>query len=313
MDVGGARIVRRDPRWRSLVVVAPHGLTILFRSRVAPLERALRIRMRSESSSRALTDPMTMHNDLDPGLAPGVCRPIAPGVSVERRSFLGLAAAALLLARRTGAGTHGATLPDDLELDYEAFLALAVPVARELVADTSRLGEDRYLHTLAALAVRLVDVPIPELRKKGEGYDGPHTWIGANDGGDDDPFVVLHWKMEPGSEIGLHAHTFGNVVTLGLEGVARIRNFEMVGERDFETKSAFRVRRSAEQLLTPGTINLVPLSHGYCHGFVAGREGARGLDITTRIRPKRTAPLLDVADEPADEQGWEYEARWRFE
>lgn len=253
-----------------------------------------------------------MH-DLDTPLAPGSSRSIAPGVHVERRSFLGLAAASLLLARRTGVGTHAGVLPDDLELDYEAFRALAVPVARELMADTSRLGEDRYLHTLAALAVRLVDVPVPELRRKGDGYEGPRTWIGANDGGEEDPFVVLHWKMEPGSEIGLHAHTYGNVVTLGLEGATRIRNFEMVGERDFEKREVFRMRRCAEQVLTPGAINLVPLAHGYCHGFVAGPQGARGLDITTRILPKRTAPLLEISGEPLDELGCEFEARWRFE
>lgn len=253
-----------------------------------------------------------MH-DLDTPLAPGASRSIAPGVHVERRSFLALAAASLLLARRTGASTHAGALPDDLELDYEAFLALAVPVARELVADTSRAGEDRYLHTLAALSVRLVDVPIPELRRKAMGYEGPGTWIGANDGGEDDPFVVLHWKMEPGSEVGLHAHTYGNVVTLGLEGTARIRNYEVVGEPDFETKGSFRVQRTTEQVLRAREINLVPLAHGYCHGFVAGREGARGLDITTRIKPKRTAPSLEVADEPLNELGTEYEARWRFD
>ena len=239
---------------------------------------------------------------------------MTPHVPIERRGFLATAtatAAASLLFARRGAAVQDAAEPppeEDLSLDFERFLALANPLARELVRDTTRLGEDRYLHCLAALAARLSDVPVPEMNRKGTG--GPYTYIGANEGGD--PFTVLHWRMEPGSVIGHHAHTYGNVVTLGLEGLARIQNFEMLGERDFETRDTFRVRKCVEQALVPGEINLVPLSHRYCHGFVAGPEGARGLDITTRIRPKRAAPLLEVLGGPLDDLGCVFEARWRF-
>ncbi len=242
----------------------------------------------------------------------------------RRRGFLATAAAVIALARHrsasgqdpmTAAGADdspaGPADADELRLDYEQFLALANPVARELVRDTSPLGEERYLHTIAALAARLKDVPEPDEMRLTNPDGGPRKFIGANDGGD--PFTVLHWRIEPGAVIGLHAHTYGNVVTLGLAGAARIQNFEMVGETDFDAGGTFRVRRCVEQLLAPGDINLVPISHRYCHGFVAGPEGARGLDITTRILPKRKAPVLEILGGPVDALGCIFEARWRAE
>lgn len=201
------------------------------------------------------------------------------------------------------------TLPADAHLSYEEFLKEVVPIARELVRDDSRVGEDRYLHTLASYAVRLSGVPEPEMRQNSKG-DGPKTFIGANEGGD--PFNVLHWRMEPGASISIHAHTYGNVVTVGLQGAARIQNFEMVGEPDFAARSTFIVRKCQEQILLPGTINLVPLAHGYCHGFRAGASGARGLDITTRIREKRPSPVLDVSARATDADFALFEASWKL-
>jgi len=234
---------------------------------------------------------------------------VRPGVFVQRRSFLGLAAAALC------ATAHGQRPPrlesgGDATLSFEEFLAEVVPIARTLVADTSRVGEDRYLLTLASFAVRLADVPEPEMRDTTRG-DGPRKFIGHNPGGD--PFHVLHWRLEPGAVITTHAHTHGNVVTLGLAGAARVRNWEMVGDRDFAAKGTFRVRLCKEQILTPHETNLVPLAHGYCHGFVGGPDGARGLDITTRILTKRASPCLDVASVPVDEAMRIYEASWKDE
>ena len=241
---------------------------------------------------------------------PNVVRPSAaplepPGVTVERRSFLSVAAGALLapaLARSPAARlaeADGAT-----KITFEEFIAECVPKARELLAD-GRTSEDAYLHTVAALAVSIAGVAEPELR---ESSQGSGTFIGGSYG--PDPFVVLYWRMEPGSVIRAHAHTYGNVVTLGLEGAARVRNYEMVGETDFEHEGPFLVRRTCDQVLTPGRINLVPLEHGYVHGFEAGREGASGIDITTRVRPRRPFPYLEVSEEALDPGGAVFEGRW---
>lgn len=246
----------------------------------------------------------------DSNLEIGESREIAPGVTVERRSVIQLltgAAAALalpltprLLAGETARGT----------LTFDEFLAEANPIAGKLVADTTLAGQDRYLLTLASLAVRLADVEVPELRDSEQGV-GPGTFVGFNPGGD--PFTVLHWKMQPNSAIRLHAHTYGNVVTLGLEGEAMVENFEMEGDPDFTLKTRFSVRRTRAQLLTPGGVNLVNLKRDYIHGMTAGAKGARGLDITTKIREKEPTPYLDLARKPLSASGQVYEAAWVFD
>ena len=203
---------------------------------------------------------------------------VDPGVVLERRSFLGVCTAALLTPHSP---TRVLEAPGgEPRLSLEEFLAEVLPVARELKAglgaNPDRSPEDRYLHTLASYAVRLGDVPVPEMRPSSQGGE---TEIGASWVGD--PFVVLHWRMAPGSAIRLHAHTYGNVCTVGLEGRARIRNYETVEPLDVTAEGPVELRRTTDQLLGPRRVNLVPLSHGFCHGFEAGSEGARGLDITT--------------------------------
>jgi hypothetical protein len=217
---------------------------------------------------------------------------------LERRSLLALAGLGLLAPRRARAAS---------ELDLEEFLREAVPLAEDLIGDTSRIGQDRYLFALGALAVCLRDVPVPEMK---EHALGARTFIGANEC--DAPFTVLHWRMEPKTRIGAHPHIYGNVVTLLLEGEVRIENHEMVGARDFTTKEAFPVRRVNDQVLLPGALNLVNLEHAYVHGFEAGPAGARGLDITTRIRPKQPTPTLVLAPEPLDAARRIFEGRWRY-
>jgi len=205
---------------------------------------------------------------------------VSPGVVVERRCFLKSVALAVGGLSIPGIAIgHLAT--SDERLTYEEFLREVVPVAKKLVSDTSLAGQQRYLLTLASYAVRMADAPVPAMRDSGQGV-GRGTFIGAIPGSE--PFIVLHWRMEPGSIIRPHAHTYGNVMTLALEGEVRVENFEMVGARDFDAKGTFKARKTQSQILTPGQVNLVNLESGYVHGFQAGARGGRGLDITTRIR-----------------------------
>jgi hypothetical protein len=233
---------------------------------------------------------------------------------LDRRSFLGLAALGVVGMRRAGSLT-AASAASAGELTYEKFLAEAAPLARELVKDVSRTGEDRYLLALAAHAVRLRDVPVPEMRDNTfDKASKARTWIGANEGSADglDPFVVLHWKLDPGGVIAQHPHLYGNVVTLCLEGDLRVRNYEMVEEPDFVRAEPFEVRRVNDQVLRAGDVNFVPLTHAYTHGFVAGEKGARGLDITTRTREWQKTPSLVLSDEPIDEELGLYEGKWVY-
>jgi hypothetical protein len=232
---------------------------------------------------------------------------ISPGVVVERRCFMRTVALAFSSLALPGLATAQLARANDTGLSYEEFLKEVIPVAKKLVSDTSAAGQHRYLLTLASYAVRLADVPEPAMRDSGQGAGGG-TFIGAIPGGD--PFIVLHWRMEPGSVIRHHPHTYGNVMTLGLEGEVRVENLEIVGVRDFAAKGTFRVRKTQSQVLTPGQVNLVNLERGYIHGFQASARGGRGLDITTRIREKRDTPYLNLGKKPVEVEPGIYEASW---
>ena len=248
-----------------------------------------------------------MHDQIIEELEIGQTAQISPGVILERRCFF--KSAALAFGALSIPGVATAQLASSNErLTYEEFLKEVVPVAKTLVSDISLAGQQRYLLTLASYAVRMADAPVPAMRDSGQGAGGG-TFIGAIPAGD--PFIVLHWRMEPGSIIRPHAHTYGNVMTLALEGEVRVENFEMVGARDFDAKGTFKARKTQSQVLTPGQVNLVNLESGYVHGFQAGARGGRGLDITTRIKPRReTTPYLKLANKPVEIEPGVYEASW---
>lgn len=216
---------------------------------------------------------------------------IHPGLIVERRGFLATAAAAFAAAGLPGASARWQERQGPTDgFTIDEFVRDVTPVCKELLADTTAVGQDRYLHTLAGFAVRLGEVPVPAaMRDVAKGHQ-----IGSNHG--PDPFTVLHWQLEPGIAIAPHAHSYGNVVTLGLAGAVRIRNYEALGARDYDSGAPFRVQCTVDQILRPGDINLVSLERNYVHGFTAGPDGARGLDITTRIRPKCSSPSLILGD-----------------
>lgn len=216
-----------------------------------------------------------------------------PGVIVERRCFLKTAAILLGAVTLPGLAPLRVGATQSPTLTMEEFLAEAVPVANALLENPSRVGQDHYLLQVASLAVRLGEVEQPDFRETPAA--GPGTWIGGS--GMAKPVIALHWKMNPGASIRHHAHTYGNVVTLGLDGMTQIENFEVVGERDYDTSDTFQVRRTISQLLTPGSTNLVNLERNYIHGFRAGVDGARGLDITTRIHPRRETPYLVLREQ----------------
>jgi quercetin dioxygenase-like cupin family protein len=236
---------------------------------------------------------------------------VGPGLFVARRSMLtGLGG--LMLAALPGRGFAGA-LQDDLAdpRTFDEFIAAANPLASRLVGDTSRAGQDRYLRSIANLTTNLAGVPVPQRWNfSDQGTRADAYAIGFNPGGD--PFRVLHWRLEPGASCRAHAHTYGNVVTLGLAGAARVHNYEVVGEPDFTFTGTFQVRQTLDQVLRPGSVNLVSLQRNYIHELIAGPDGARGLDITTplRERPAFGTPYLDIAEKPVDEFERIYEAAW---
>lgn len=236
-------------------------------------------------------------------------REVSPGLWVSRRSFMAFCGVSIAAQAFVDASS---AIADDAQNDFDVFLDAANATVEKLAEDNSISGQDRYLRTISSQASGLRNVPIPdEWRDSGQG-DGPGTFIGFNPGGVG--FVVLQWRMDPGTRILPHAHTYGNVVTVGLEGLTRVRNYEVVGPRDYRSNSEFIVRKTVDQILTPGSTNLVSLERDYIHGFDAGEEGSRGLDITTRLLPKPDfgVPYLSLDGQMrTDEHDRQFIARWR--
>ncbi|MGI9205349.1 MAG: hypothetical protein ACR2Q3_15140 [Woeseiaceae bacterium] len=234
---------------------------------------------------------------------------VSPGEFFERRSLL-VALGGILLGLMPGIRSIAA--PGN-EVSFKEFLSRANPLAQRLVDDQSVTGQDKYLRSIAAIASGLVDVPIPEKWNNSDQGVTPESYrIGFNPGGE--LFRVLHWRLEPGAICRPHAHTYGNVLSIGLEGAARVSNYEVVGDPDYGSEGTFLVRRTVDQLFRPGSMNLVSLEKNYIHGFVAGQNGARGLDITTPLKPKpaHTTPYLTIGDKPVDEFARTFEAAWEY-
>ena len=159
----------------------------------------------------------------------GVAREVAPGLRVTRRCFLTTTASALAAAGWLPAQVWSGDEAAGDRIDLATFLERVVPLAKRLVQDTSAIGQDTYLLTLAAHAVQLEPLAPPETMRPSS--QGAGTSIGFHPGGD--PYTLLHWQMEPGSRIRRHAHTYGNVVTLLIEGEVLVENYEMVEPADF--------------------------------------------------------------------------------
>ncbi len=205
---------------------------------------------------------------------------IADGM-VTRRTLLGHAA---FIPLGVAAGVIGfdvkaavETLAPAAASDWTTFLERAVPAAKAALEEGDL---DRYLHTIAAQAAGLDDVPQPEFGRFGT--FSPPIELGVIHRGS--PFIVIHWRLAPGAFFPAHCHPQASVCTVGLAGEARLRNFEIEGSApDFNTDSttAFKLRETKSEVMRKGRINTLSPDRDNIHCFEAGPDGARGIDITT--------------------------------
>ena len=153
----------------------------------------------------------------------------------------------------------------------DAFAAQAQPIAKKLVADQSRAGQDAYLYELAALAVRVHDVAPRELFQFKPGVRLAPAFRGS-------PFFVIEWRLDAGARLPPHDHPGYSVCTLALDGEAEVEHYEPAGDAS--------VRKTRVSLLAPGSVDTLSSLRDNIHGFRAGPRGAHGLDITTLHAPK---------------------------
>ncbi len=229
----------------------------------------------------------------------------APGVFVTRRRLLWLPALAIAAATMR-VEAQGESTGD---LGWEAFLDECLPRARQLHGDAAPRGQESYLRWVSFMVsrVRAEYLPKPSLGRFRDLEPPVHFGVGYRG----EPFFIVSWWMEPGAVLPPHTHPNVSVCTLGTEGEARLRNFEIVGEAPAESLRPFRVRETHDEILAPGRVNTLSAVRDNIHTFEAGPRGARGIDITTYHGPNIGFSFLDMTSQPVDGGARIYEAVWK--
>ena len=247
---------------------------------------------------------------------------IAPGFFETRRrmlllpllaapvisGFAGRASAAQMDANEARTGTITAAMTGPL--DWGSYVKQCVPVAGELHKDASASGQEAYLHWLASMIARARVDEIPKAKLGRFGSLQPPVSFGVSYRGA--PFFIVEWKLDPGAFLPPHCHPNASVCTVGLEGEARIRNFEINGQApEFSSRQSFLVRETHNEVIAQGRVNTLSAKRDNIHTFQAGSLGARGIDISTYHGPDVGFSFLDIEAKPKDAERRIFEAVWK--
>lgn len=233
---------------------------------------------------------------------------VADGVSETRRQFflIPAAAAALVLLDRPSMRAQNST-----STAWDEFLKETLPKALKLHEDGTREGQEKYLRWLGfnASSLTVNDLPTAKLGKFKDLE--PASYFGVGYRGK--PFFIVEWRMEPNAYLPPHNHPNVSVCTIGLAGEARLRNFEPVGPLpDFSSTKAFKVRETHNEVLRSGRFNSLSAVRDNIHTFRAGKEGARGIDITTYHGENVGFSHLEIAEGTSDNTTERvFEAVWK--
>jgi len=190
---------------------------------------------------------------------------LAPGVTIERRAIFWapLAVAAAVLRAAQPARATGAAIAAP-PLDWDDFIRLCPADAAGFARDASEIGQDAYLHRIAAWAVRLKAAPDTKLGAF-RGLD-PTVEFGPSFRGV--PFAVIQWRMAPRAVLPAHCHPQASVCTVGIEGEARLRHFEVQGPApafDSGTKTPFLIRETRSQIVSARRISTLSSTRDNIH------------------------------------------------
>ncbi|HEV7398141.1 MAG TPA: hypothetical protein VGN86_16635 [Pyrinomonadaceae bacterium] len=241
---------------------------------------------------------------------------ITPGFMVRRKILLWLpvmTAFGLLLkspskviAQSKSSEVH----PTGNDLVWDEFIKQCVPQAEQLYKDTSPSGQNAYLLSLAAFAARLRLSTIPRTKIYPFANLKPPVHFGVGYRGV--PFFAVEWWLEPNAALPPHNHPNASVCTLGIEGEARIRNYQVVGDApEFSSTHQFQVRETHNELMSTGRLNSLSATRDNIHTFQAGQTGARGIDFSTMHGKDIGFSFLNIDEKPRDPEARIYNATWR--
>jgi hypothetical protein len=188
-------------------------------------------------------------------------------------------------------------------LDLNEFVRTVQPLADRLVA-ADRPDEEAYLRSVMSLLPRLCGLPEPRFRPVRPGL-AVHPVYRFR------PLLVVQLRLEPGASIVLHDHPGCNGVLCGVEGQVRVRTFEFENaEAARRSARTFRVRRTAERVLTRGTCSAVGRAKDPLHDLTAGPDGARLLDVFTLFHEHGRSSDIALRERPLGGDSAVFEAAW---
>ena len=243
---------------------------------------------------------------------------VGEGVTLERRTVLRPSGAALLAAlalpacsspaRRLGtAGAAAAGPPSEELLSLGEVMAQADPLARRLV-DEGMAREEVYLREVTALLTRMRPPTREELQAA---WRESRARRDAESGFPGYTMAVMRFRLEPGKGFSYHDHRDYNGVIVGVDGEARIRNFEILGDSLVPPEgTTFRIRQTRDDLLLPGRYSTLGTRRDNVHDVVAGPDGATVLDAFTFFAKDARSYGMEVDEEPRDAERRIFDAAW---
>lgn len=238
---------------------------------------------------------------------------VAEGVVLERRSLLRFSAATVAAGLATACAVPGgrksavaAPSPTgDSTLDIAEFLAEMYPRAKQYVASGGK-QEESYLMAVGELMSRLQAPTSADARSAMKALLEQH-------GSEERRFevLVLVFDFEGGQGFSHHDHRDYNGVIQGLEGEARVRNYDIVGDVLVPPKGeTFQIRQTRDDLILPGRFSTLGTTRDNVHEVVAGPDGAKLLDAFTYLASDSRSYSMDVDPTPVDAERGIYEASW---
>lgn len=235
-----------------------------------------------------------------------------PGYSELRRTLLIGAPCALATVLSSRSRLAMALDEVDNTSELDRFLAETGERSLALKADATADGQDQYVSYLESAVASINDVSADSLSASSWKGFNPGVFIGVS--GRNRACFVVQWKLEPNAFLPPHCHPKTNVCTLGLEGAATLRSFESAPDAPsyrHDRVTEFAVRETLRIHLVPGTTSSLTEYRDNIHLFEAGREGARGIDVTTDYGGDGTFSFLEFDHHrPEDASNKTYRARW---
>lgn len=184
--------------------------------------------------------------------------------------------------------------------------------ASRMKSDASSSGQDSYVKYLSEAVSAIDQVSKDGLSSRSWKNLDPGVFLGTS--GRNKAFFVVHWQLDPGAFLPPHCHPKTSVCTLGLDGSATLRHFEtgpdVPSYRD-DRESEFLIRETQRLELTAGSISTLTEYRDNIHLFIAGNQGARGIDVTTDYGGDGSFSFLEFDhDRPVNRSDATYLAKW---